>query len=216
VYSRFLALAAVCAASCAASFLLPATVHADIVWETNYDQARAKSIATGKPLFVDVYTDWCGWCKKLDSTVYPDPRVQQMAGSFVMLRLNAEGGGASFARTMQVKSYPSLFFATAQGVQVARIGYVEPAYFASFMQETLRRNGPIRAQRAARPNKAKISKTKRRSSAVVMSRRNWKKLPELRPVANRSGYGGAFVLGDGGVVALEAPVKKNSKSKSAR
>ncbi|MCS6990953.1 MAG: DUF255 domain-containing protein [Chitinophagales bacterium] len=28
-----------------------------------------------KKVLIDIYTDWCGWCKKLDATTYKDPQV---------------------------------------------------------------------------------------------------------------------------------------------
>ena len=28
-----------------------------------------------RKVIVDVYTDWCGWCKRLDATTYKDPAV---------------------------------------------------------------------------------------------------------------------------------------------
>lgn len=212
-----------------ASLVLSGHARADIVWETDYNQARAKSLATGKPLLVDVYTEWCGWCKKLDSSVYPDARVQQLSKNFVMLRLNAEGGGASFARTMKVTGYPTLIFATARGQQVARRdGYIEPGYFVADMQETLRANGPIRPQRATStrrftngkrrtrqaPRRATSSRARPQSVATVAQ--TWKRAPEVRPAIRQPGYGGAYILGDGGLVAVEAPAKNNRTSKATK
>lgn len=36
-------------------------------------QAAYKS--TPKPILVDVYTDWCGWCKVMDRETYSNPKV---------------------------------------------------------------------------------------------------------------------------------------------
>src|ERR1043166_2402006 len=33
----------------------------------SYKQALRKAGEAGKPLMIDFYTDWCGWCKKLDT-----------------------------------------------------------------------------------------------------------------------------------------------------
>ena len=44
-----------------------------------------------KKLFVDVYTDWCGWCKRMDATTFTDPEVvQYMNEHFYAVKLNAE------------------------------------------------------------------------------------------------------------------------------
>lgn len=29
----------------------------------------------GKKIIVDMYTDWCGWCKRMDATTYKNPEV---------------------------------------------------------------------------------------------------------------------------------------------
>ena len=46
---------------------------------------------TQKKVFVDVYTDWCGWCKRLDATTYKDPElVKYLNDNFYSVKLNAE------------------------------------------------------------------------------------------------------------------------------
>lgn len=34
-----------------------------------------------KAVFIDVYTDWCGWCKRMDATTFKDERVQEILSS---------------------------------------------------------------------------------------------------------------------------------------
>ncbi len=51
----------------------PATAQ-QINWLT-WEEAQAKNKEKPKKLFVDVYTQWCGWCKKMDKTTYEEPGV---------------------------------------------------------------------------------------------------------------------------------------------
>ncbi len=45
-----------------------------------------------KKVFVSVYTDWCGWCKRMDKNTFQNPEVAAyMQDYFYMVRLNAEG-----------------------------------------------------------------------------------------------------------------------------
>ncbi|MFP4471329.1 MAG: thioredoxin family protein [Bacteroidota bacterium] len=45
-----------------------------------------------KKFFIDVYTDWCGWCKKMDANTFTDPViVQYMNEHFWPVKFNAEG-----------------------------------------------------------------------------------------------------------------------------
>jgi thioredoxin-related protein len=39
---------------------------------TELEEAMA---AESKPVFFDVYTDWCGWCKRMDRTTFKNPEV---------------------------------------------------------------------------------------------------------------------------------------------
>lgn len=53
--------------------------------------ALSQSDANPKPTFVDVYTDWCGWCKRMDATTFHDPKVVAfMNEHFYNVKLDAE------------------------------------------------------------------------------------------------------------------------------
>jgi len=61
-----------------------------INWVT-YEEATKLSQKKKKKIFIDVYTDWCGWCKKMDATTMKDPRiVAYMNKKFYAVKLNAE------------------------------------------------------------------------------------------------------------------------------
>jgi len=45
-----------------------------------------------KPLLIDVYTDWCHYCKQMDNSVYQhDSVVQYLQRNYYRYKLNAEG-----------------------------------------------------------------------------------------------------------------------------
>jgi thioredoxin-related protein len=45
-----------------------------------------------RPLLVDFYTDWCGWCKRQDATTFRDPRiVNYLNEHFHAVQFDAEG-----------------------------------------------------------------------------------------------------------------------------
>jgi thioredoxin-related protein len=56
-------------------------------------QEAEKLIQTDpRPMLVDTYTDWCGWCKKLDADTFSDPVIAELLNSkFYPVKLNAEG-----------------------------------------------------------------------------------------------------------------------------
>lgn len=44
-----------------------------------------------KKIVVDVYTDWCGWCKKMDKATFSTPEVsKQLTDKFYAVKFNAE------------------------------------------------------------------------------------------------------------------------------
>jgi len=44
-----------------------------------------------RKIFVDVYTDWCSWCKKMDQSTFTDPEVAAYLNShYYPVRFNAE------------------------------------------------------------------------------------------------------------------------------
>lgn len=62
-------------------------------WLTDLPAAQAQAKESGRPIFVDLYADWCGWCKVLDAKVFSTPRFADYAKQFVLLRVDTEDGG---------------------------------------------------------------------------------------------------------------------------
>lgn len=56
-----------------------------------FEEAVKKSESDKKKIFIDVYTDWCGWCKRMDATTFKnDTVVDFMKKNFHSVKLNAE------------------------------------------------------------------------------------------------------------------------------
>lgn len=59
-------------------------------WLT-FDEAVISFDEVPKKMVIDVYTDWCGWCKRMDATTFSDPAVANILQSkFYPVKFNAE------------------------------------------------------------------------------------------------------------------------------
>lgn len=74
-------------------FLLVAgfAVSAQKVEWLTFEEAVAKSQNEPKKLLIDIYTDWCGWCKKMDKEAYSHPElVSYIHENYYPVKFNAE------------------------------------------------------------------------------------------------------------------------------
>src|SRR3982750_3389771 len=69
---------------------IPAPDHESIRWMSFTDAVR-ENARQPKKIFIDVYTKWCGWCKRMDATTYEDAGIAKyMNENFYAVRLDAE------------------------------------------------------------------------------------------------------------------------------
>ncbi len=84
----------------------------EIAWAKTYSDALATAKKTNKLLMIDVYTDWCGWCKKLDTDTYSNEQVVKLSEKFVPVKINAEKKGEEMlvAQAYGVRGFPTILF----------------------------------------------------------------------------------------------------------
>ena len=70
---------------------VPAPIEKLIKW-TSIEDAQKAAKVDGHPLFVDMSTPWCGWCRKLESTTFADKQTADYINAhYHPVSFNAEG-----------------------------------------------------------------------------------------------------------------------------
>ena len=133
-----------------------ASAQEEVKW---YSIEEAIQLASQEPrvLLIDVYTDWCGWCKRMDATTFSDPDVAAaMNKHFYPVKLDAEGkedivigertfkfvpsGNRGYHEMAAIVtkgrlSYPTISYVDAQGrVLQAAPGYKTAEQFRVYLE----------------------------------------------------------------------------------
>jgi thioredoxin-related protein len=126
---------------------IPGAAPADDLRWREWNAGLKEAAASKRPVIVDVYTDWCGWCKRMDRDVYARPDIRDyLAQHFVLVRLDAESAEpASYqgerttcrglAARFGVSGYPTTIFLRSNGEHLASApGYVPADRFLSLLR----------------------------------------------------------------------------------
>ncbi len=114
----------------------------DHAFWVSLEAAQTKALDEGKYILLDVYTEWCGFCRRMNRETYADKRVQEALDKyFYPVRIDAESPrvvsfkGESYsmvdlAQAFGVQSYPTTIFLSPDGEAVAlQPGFIEAERF---------------------------------------------------------------------------------------
>jgi thioredoxin-related protein len=124
----------------------PALRAARVEW-VEYGVALDRARQENKHLIIDFYTNWCGWCKKMDRDTYGDSAVAAYLNAhFIVSKVNAESpqrfkvgdktvSGIELARDFSVQSFPITWFIRPNGERIDKLpGYQPPVQFQKVLE----------------------------------------------------------------------------------
>ena len=106
-------------------------------WLTSLDEALELAAETHRQILVDLWADWCTWCKRLEEDVFSTPEFQEYAQRFVLLRVDTEDGeeGTRLRERFQIDSLPTMLILTADQVKAGELqGYLKTEPFIQSLE----------------------------------------------------------------------------------
>jgi thiol-disulfide isomerase/thioredoxin len=102
-----------------------------------WEEALLKAKEQDKIIFVDAYTTWCGPCKRMAASTFPDEEVGKLFNQyFLSMKIDMEKEmGMEFKKKFPVSAYPTLFFIDYdQEVVQKSVGAKSPADLIALAQ----------------------------------------------------------------------------------
>ena len=88
------------------------------------EKAKKESLESGKLIFIDAHTSWCGPCKKMAAVSFVNKEVGEIYNTkFINLKIDCEkdSDGPELARMYKVRAYPTLLIIDGKGKLVKQV-----------------------------------------------------------------------------------------------
>lgn len=114
-------------------FTLP--ILSETKWLNSLDKGITQAKEENKPILVDLYTDWCIYCKDLENKIFPSKDVASELEKFVAVRINGDESREVVAK-YSVRGYPTILLLDKNGNYIEKItGLPSNALLITKLQE---------------------------------------------------------------------------------
>lgn len=114
-----------------------APVPKQIQWAKSYEAALAAAEESGKPVFMDFYSDRCGYCHKMDREVFVTSLIRGLSTKFECVKVNT-GKRRDLVDKYNIGPVPTYIFSDAEGnLLYTTIGYMPTKPFSTRMTRAL-------------------------------------------------------------------------------
>jgi thioredoxin-related protein len=106
----------------------------------SWDKVKQKAKEENKLIFVDAYTDWCGWCEVMDKNTFSDSTIAAFIHKhFIPAKFDMEkGDGLRLAMKYNVTGFPSFFVFNSDGRRIfTTVGYRPPEDFIKELEKSI-------------------------------------------------------------------------------
>jgi thiol:disulfide interchange protein DsbD len=115
-----------------------------VAWVPYTEENLAAAAASGRPVFIDTYADWCIPCKELDRKTFSRPEVVTASRDFVMLRADLTSSRdprvKEFYKKFGIRGVPTLIFLEPGGREIEELrgtGFEPKDVFLAKMKRAL-------------------------------------------------------------------------------
>jgi thiol:disulfide interchange protein DsbD len=116
---------------------VPSVSAAGSIDWNEFDEGMEASGSENKPVLIDFYTDWCGYCDDMDEKTYSDSKIISKAANFVCIKVDGDDR-TDLVSKYDVDGYPTTVFLDSSGKKVHKVvGYIPADEFIGHMEYAL-------------------------------------------------------------------------------